>query len=162
MHIFKNKMLITAIVPILLIVSLSVVSFASTFSASTSTRQALAGVVYNVTGEYTVSSNGFFFAATPYVANAAWSDEEILTAGIAVNHWYYSITLTAQTGVTPGTISVEWSQNGADYAPLGSVVTITGTPASGESVTVLFDTDVATGTSINAPVAIVITVTEAP
>ena len=156
----KKKLLITAIIPIALIICLSAASFASTFSVTSSTRQAITGEVFNVSGGYTVASNGFLFSEKPTAEQTAWSNGAVLTGtdGIAQNHWYYSVTLTAQTGATAGTVSIQWSQNGATYTALGKAVTFYGTPVAGNTAKFLFDTGVGVNTAITAPVTIVVTV----
>ena len=152
-----------AITGVLILVSLMVVtSYATSVTITSTTYSGQQGVVYQVTGAFTASSNGFATAGAAVAASiqpCPWSNGGTCTTAIIAGHFYYGIVLTLNTvptATTTYTVSIYWSQNGGARALMGSLtVSVPTTAVIGQTMTFNFDT---AGTSINAPVSIDVTV----
>lgn len=150
----RSRLPLKAIIPILLISTLCIVSFASSSTiAPATTYKALEGATVSVTGDYEVTPVGFSLAADQMTGHSAWSSSDPLCTEVNAGDWTYSLTVLAKT-TTPATVSVTWSQNGGDYVDMGSI-TISTAPVSGNTATFIFDTGY---THFDSPVGIIITV----
>jgi hypothetical protein len=147
---------------ILVISVISVVSFAASVTVNSSTSQAVQGVVYNVTGGFSVANNGFVVtqsAATATTLPATWSNGVTVTTATVAGNWQYSATVTINAGASPSTtytVTVQWN-TGSGYSTMGSSLTFT-TPASitaGQTMIFVLNTG---GTTFNAPAGILITI----
>jgi hypothetical protein len=155
MRIFISK----AVTGVLILVSLmAVTSYATSVTISSTSYSGVQGVLYQVTGAFTVSSNGFATAGTAVAASAQpcpWSNGDTCTTAIAVGHFYYGIVLTLNTvpaSTTTYTVNIYWSQNGGPRDLMGSLtVSVPTTAVSGQTMTLIFDT---AGAAINAPIGI--------
>jgi hypothetical protein len=161
----RHLMPLKLLIPILIISLLAVVSFAASVSISSTTYQAVQGVIYNVVGGFTVADNGFQVtdtAATPTTLPATWSDGGIVTTSTTVGNWQYSLTVTIPaTSValpsTSYTVTVQWDQSGAGYSPLGSFTFTTPAtmPLTAQTMTFIIDTGL---TTFSGPVGLLITI----
>jgi hypothetical protein len=149
------------LIPVLLILGFSVVSYAATVSVTSVTYQAANGVAFNVTGGFTATSNGFFVAQSAIAASSqpcTWTSGGTCSASVPAGNWYYSITLTINSGAAPSTtytVTVQWN-TGSGYIQMGQLTfTTPATITAGQTMTFIFNTG---GSSFNAPTGIVITV----
>jgi P pilus assembly chaperone PapD len=152
-------------IPLLLIVAFSAVSYAATVSVTPFTYQDYEGIHFIVTGALTGSFNGFFVVTNTQTASilpCTWANGGTCNTALTAGHWYLSITLTTtSTALAPGptyTVTVKWAPNtNSPYTTLTALTFQTGAtpPQSGESMTFLFDTGVST---FYAPAGIVVTV----
>lgn len=158
----KINLPIRLVLPILLIAMFSVYSFATSVSVTSTTVQSQNGILFNVTGGFTVASNGFSVVQSTSTAStqpATWSNGGTVKTALTAGHWYYSLTLTINAGATVDTtytVTVTWN-TGSGYGTLGSALTLT-TPdpiVASQTMNFFFDTGL---TSFNAPTAITITV----
>jgi len=148
-----------SIAAVLVLVSLmAVTSYASSVTITSSTYSGEQGVLYQVTGAFSASSNGFATAGAAVTASTQpcpWSNGGTCTTAITAGHFYYGITLTLNTvpaSTTTYTVNIYWSQNGGARGLMGSLtVSVPTTAVAGQTMTLNFDTG---GTSINAPISI--------
>ena len=152
----RRRLRLKYLLPLLAIVVFSVVSYAASVTVTTTTYQSVNGVYFNVTGGFTAASNGFSVvqATGAATASCAWATGTSCQTALTAGHWYYSVTITAAAGATLPTVAVSWN-TGTGYASLGSIAVASGTITTGNTMTFLFDTGVATFT---APTGITITV----
>ncbi len=152
----KRRLRLRYLLPLLAIVVFSVVSYAANVVVTTNNYQNVSGVYYNVSGGFTAASNGFSVVQTSGAAtgSCAWATGTSCQTALTAGHWYYSVTITAAAGATLPTVAVSWN-TGSGYASLGSIAVASGTITTGNTMTFLFDTAVATFT---APTGITITV----
>jgi hypothetical protein len=150
-----SRLPLKAIIPILLISTLCVVSFATSATISSQTYQGLGGVIIHVTDNYTIEPLGFFPSSGVDI-NTQWASGKLLSPGVPSGNWMYEIKVTANIGATTNpTVDVQLSSDGgASYNSIGTV-TVTGTILSGSFATFAFDAD---GIDFSLPVSIVITV----
>jgi hypothetical protein len=149
------------LIPLVLVSTLAVGSFAATVGVTTSAVEEDSGVLLNVVGGFSVACNGFLVVQSLGSASTqpmAWSNGAGCQTALVTGHWCYSLTLTiaesAQASHTY-TMTVSWN-TGSGYSTMGTL-TFT-SPASitpGETMNFLIDTGV---TSFNAPAALTITV----
>ena len=147
------------LLPLLAIMVFSVVSYAATVQVSPGgPYQGVNGVYYNVTGGFTAAGNGFLVVSSTVGASACtWTSGGSCNTALTAGDWYYSVTITAAAGATLPHVSVSWQTTTAGaYVSLGTITVTTGTPATGNTMTFLFDTGV---NQFTAPNGIVITVT---
>ncbi len=152
----RSRLPLKAIIPILLISTLCIVSFATSAGIEPATTyRAMNGATVVITGDFDVSPIGFSLASSPIAESSAWSTTTPLSplGGVPAGHWMYTVEITANNAVSSATVTVSWSTAGADYTPMGEV-DITGTITTGAPATFVFDA----GTSFDSPVAIMITV----
>ncbi len=151
----RSRLPLKAIIPILLISTLCLVSFATSASISTTPYKAYNGEMISITGDYEVTPVGFSIATDDLTTSTAWSTTTALCTGVIAGNWMYTIQLRALT-TTPATVSIRWSANGdpTTYEDMGSI-TISTNPVNGQQATLIFDTGV---TTFNSPVGITITV----
>lgn len=150
------------LVPILVIALFSVYSFAASVSVTTSTLQTQNGVLFNVVGGFTATSNGFSVVQSLGTASTlpvAWTNGGTVQTALTAGHWYYSLTLTITASAsvsTTYTVTVTWN-TGSGYSTLGSALTFTSpaTITAGQTINFYIDTGL---TSFNAPAAITISV----
>ena len=158
----KINLPIRLVLPILLIAMFSVYSFATSVSVTSTTVQSQNGILYDVTGGFTVASNGFSVVQSTSSASTlpvTWSNGGTVKTALSAGHWYYSLTLTINSNaeaITTYTVTVTWN-TGSVYSTLGSALTFTtpGTIVPSQTMNFFFDTGL---TSFNAPTAITITV----
>jgi hypothetical protein len=149
-------------VAIMVISILAVVSFAASVTISTSTSEAVQGVIYNVVGGFTAANNGFavtYSAASATSLPAAWSNGGTVTTATTFGYWQYSLTVTITALATAGapyTVTVQWN-TGSGYTTLGSALTFNApaTINAGQTMTFVFNTGV---TTFNAPAGLLITI----
>jgi hypothetical protein len=153
----KSRLRKKYLLPLLAIVAFSMVSYAANVTVTTNSYQSVSGVYYNVSGGFTAASNGFTVvqASGAATGSCAWATGTSCQTALTAGHWYYSVTITAAAGATLPTVAVSWN-TGSGYAALGSIAVASGTITTGNTMTFLFDTGVATFT---APTGITITVT---
>lgn len=159
MKIFRLPLKI--LLPLIAISLFSVASFASTVGVSTATIQGQGGVLYNVTGGFTVTSNGFSVqqaAGTASTQPCAWTSSGTCQTALVQGDWVYSMTVTISASATTShtyTATVDWNTGGSTTV-LGSLtLTTPATITAGQTMTFLFDSGV---TTFNAPAAITITI----
>jgi hypothetical protein len=158
----RHSMPLKILIPILIISLLAVVSFAASVTISTSTYQAVQGVIYNVEGGFTAVNNGFavtYDAASATSLPAAWTDGDTVTTATAFGNWQYSLTVTITAAASPSTtytVTVQWN-TGTGYTTMGTPLTFTtpDTITPDETMTFVFGTG---QTTFTAPVGILITV----
>jgi hypothetical protein len=158
----KHFMPLKLLIPILVISVLAIVSFAASVTISTTTSQAVQGVIYNVQGGFTAASNGFavtYSAATATTLPATWAPNGIVTTATVVGNWQYSLNVTITAAASPSTtytVTVTWN-TGSGYTTMGTLLTVTTLPSitAGQTMTFVLNTGVST---FNAPVGIMITV----
>jgi hypothetical protein len=158
----RSRLSLKFLLPLLLIATFSVASFAATVSVTTVTYQDEHGVYYNVAGGFTAAGNAFAVVQASGAATtlpAAWANAGTVQTALTAGHWYYSVTITINAGAatsTMYTVTVTWN-TGSGYSTLGSALTFTspGSITPGQTMTFLFDTG---GSSFSAPTGIVITV----
>jgi len=158
----KHSMPLKLLIPILVISVLAIVSFAASVTITTTTSQAVQGVIYNVVGGFTVVPNNFavtYDAASATSLPATWEDGDTVTTATTFGNWQYMLTVTINAAASPSTtytVTVTWN-TGSGYTTLGSALTFT-TPASitsGQSMTFVFNTG---ETTFNAPAGMLITI----
>ncbi len=141
----------TKVIILLLIVStLSIISYAAPINVQTQDSQGLGGVYYNVSNNYTISSANFAVVATTKGASSTWSTTAPCNTALTAGHWLYNVSVTAASGATISTITV-YIDSGTGYTTLGAI-TFTGSPTG--TCNFYFDA----GTSINNVNAIYITI----
>jgi len=159
----KHFLPLKILIPILLIATLSLVSYAASITATTVNTQTISGVLYNVAGGFTATNNGFGLTATAATATTlpgTWSNGGSVTMATVAGDWQYTLTVTINSGAaasTQYTVSVDWSTGGGAYTAIGTGLTFT-TPStinSGETMTFTFNTGVNTFT---APAGLVVTI----
>ncbi len=166
---FKNKirfikhfMPLKLLIPILAISLLAVVSFAASVTVSTTTSQAVQGVIYNVERGFNATDNGFvvtYNAATATNLPATWSNGGTVTTTTVFGNWQYSLTVTITAAASPSTtytVTVQWN-TGSGYSTMGTPLTFT-TPTSimaGQKMIFVLNTG---ETTFNAPAGILITI----
>ena len=95
------------ILPVFLVMSLSVVSYASNVPAYVTSTQAVAGYQFNVTGYYNILSGdglqvvGVSKSASPLIA---WSNGAAANTVLTMGHWQYALTVMINEGVTPNAV----------------------------------------------------------
>jgi hypothetical protein len=158
----KHSMPLKILIPILIIATISIVSYAASVGVNSTTTQTVQGVMYTVTGGFTAANNGFVVTQSQAAATttpATWANNGVVTTATVAGNWQYSlnVTITAAAGAsTTYTVSVQWN-TGSGYQALSTPVTFT-TPATitaGQTMTFVFNTGV---TTFNAPAGIMITV----
>ena len=149
------------LVPLIAISLFSVASFAANVGVSTATIQGQGGVLYNVTGGFTVSSNGFSVQQSTGSASTqpcTWSTGGTCQTALVQGHWIYSITVNISSSATVNhtyTASITWNTGGSTTT-LGSLtLTTPATITAGQIMTFLYDSGV---TTFSAPAAITITI----
>jgi hypothetical protein len=150
------------LIPLLAISLFSVGSYAaSAVGVTQETYQAQNGVLYNIAGGFTASSNGFTVVPSSAAASsqpATWTSGGTAQTALTQGDWEFSVTLTIAASAATShtyTLSVQWN-TGSSYVSLGTL-TLT-TPSSitpGQTMTFYMDTGV---TTFNAPAAIIVTV----
>jgi hypothetical protein len=158
----KRFMPLKLLIPILIISILAVVSFAASVTITTTTSQAVQGVIYNVVGGFTVAPNNFavtYDAASATTLPATWSNGGTVTTATTFGNWQYSLTVTinaAASASTTYTVTVTWN-TGSGYTTLGSGLTFTtlDTITAGQTMTFVFNTG---QTTFNAPAGMLITI----
>ena len=158
----RNFIPLKLFIPILVISMLAVVSFAASVTINTTTSQAVQGVIYNVVGGFTASSNGFAVSYNTVSATtlpATWADGGTVTTATVTGNWQYSITVAIKVVATPSTtytLTVQWN-TGTGYNTLGIPLTFT-TPSNitpDQTMTFVIDTGVNT---FSAPAGLLITI----
>jgi hypothetical protein len=158
----KHLIPLKLFIPILIISLLAIVSFAASVTITTTTSQAVQGVIYNVVGGFTATSNGFqatYSAASASSLPVTWSNGGTVTTSTVVGDWQYSLTATITAAASPSTtytVTVTWN-TGSGYTTLGTPLTFT-TPATinaGETMNFVLRTGLATFT---APAGLMITI----
>jgi len=159
----KHFLPLKILIPILLIATLSLVSYAASITATTVNTQTISGVLYNVAGGFTATNNGFGLTATAATATTlpfAWTPNGVVTMATVAGDWQYTVTVTINSGVATSTqfaVSVQWSTGGGAYTAIGTGLTFT-TPSSitpSQTMTFTFNTG---DTTIPGPVGLVITI----
>ena len=154
------------LVPLLAIAIFSIASYAASVSVTTTTYQGAQGVLYNVAGGFTATSNGFNVvpssASAVTCANTLWAATGSPTCSTALTagDWEFSLQI-ALTATAPtshaDTVTVTWN-TGSGYSTMsGGTVTIN-TPTTitaGNYIIILLDTGSA---SFNAPAGITVTI----
>ena len=116
----RHFMPLKILIPILVISMISVISFAASVSINSATSQTVQGVLYNVAGGFSASSNGFVVtqsAATATTLPAAWTSGGAVTTATVAGNWQYSVTVTINAGAaasTTYTVTVQWN-TGSGY-----------------------------------------------
>jgi hypothetical protein len=162
MKILKLNLPLKFLIPLLAIVILSVTSYAANVSVTNTTVQTENGVLFNVNGGFTGSSNGFIVtqsAASATSLPATWANGGTVTTATTAGNWQYSVTVTLNSGAstsTTYTVTVQWN-TGSGYITMGTALTFTtlSTITAGQTMTFVFSTGV---TSFNAPVGLLITI----
>ena len=158
----KHLLPLNVLVCILLISVLSLVSYAASVTATSTTTQAVQGVMFNVVGGFTAASNGFGLTPSSGSATslpASWVSGNTVTTAVVAGNWQYAVNVTITAAASPSTtytLSVQWN-TGSGYGALGGSLTFT-TPSSisaGQWMLFVLNTGV---TTFNAPAALVITV----
>ncbi len=151
-----SKLPLKAIIPVLLISTLCIVSFATSATISSETYQGLRGVTIHVTDNYTIEPLGFF-PSSGVSDNSQWQSGELLSSSVAAGNWMYKIKITANVDTATGPIvDVQLSSDGGvSYGSIGTV-TVTGTIVQGSFAMFAFDAD---NIDFSLPIDIVITVT---
>jgi len=163
LRIGKHFLPLKILIPILLIATLSLVSYAASITATTVNTQTISGVLYNVAGGFTATNNGFGLTAVAATATTlpyAWTPNGVVTMATVAGDWQYTVTVTINAGAaasTQYTVSVEWSTGGSPYTAIGTGLSFTtpSTISSGETMTFTFNTGLNTFT---APAGLVITI----
>ncbi|MDG7001493.1 MAG: hypothetical protein JRN15_20545, partial [Nitrososphaerota archaeon] len=100
------KLPLKIILPLLAISLFSVASFATTVGVSPATYQAENGVLYNITGGFSASSNGFTAVQTTATASTqpcTWTSGGTCETAVTAGDWEYSLTATINAGATAST-----------------------------------------------------------
>ncbi len=168
MSILRNKkVIITAIIPLALIITLAFASYAATPVSSTNLN-GLAGITYNVAPygqgftfsnpKYTVTLSDAAASGT-LASPAAWANNGEIHSTLVAGQWQLQVTLTADKTETSATTHTAIMQAdfglGQGYVTIGTIY-FTSTATTDNSMTLTF----ATGyTSLEDASAIVITLT---
>jgi hypothetical protein len=154
----RSRLSLKILLPLLLIATFSVASFAATVGITTETYQSQNGVYYVVYGGFTATGNGFFVvtnggSATP---SPTWTNGGAAQTALTAGDWFFSVTLAPAAGLFGSShiITVSWS-SGTSYTSLDTI-TFTNSSTITGSMTFLFDMK---ASSFTAPTGIVITVT---
>jgi hypothetical protein len=156
----RNRLPLKILVPLIAIAALSIGSFATTVSITTSTYQAQAGVQYVVTGAFTATSNGFQVVQATLPASATpttWASGGTFNTALTAGDWQYSVTLKLNTvpgSTTTYTYTVEWNTGSGTSQLCQLTISVPNTATANSQMTGLCDA----GASFNAPSAITITV----
>lgn len=158
----RMNLSIKLLIPLLAIAIFSVYSFAASVAVSTTTVQSQDGVLLNVTGGFTVASNGFLVVQSASTASAqpfTWANGGTCQTALTAGDWYYSFTLTIATSGAQAshtyTVTVSWN-TGSAYQSLGTLqFTTLSTITPGQTMNIYIDTAL---TSFSAPAAMTITV----
>lgn len=128
----------------LLIVSLSTVSYASSTIKEGGTTQTIAGEKFTLTGIFSIQSiDGPLITAISQSASPliTWSNGSSAHTEMTANHWQLQVTVRINAGAQPDTvftITLEGS-SGAVWNSFGSIAFITPTLISpGEEMTFIF------------------------
>ena len=150
------------LIPILVISVLAIVSFAASVTITTTTSQAVQGVMFNVVGGFTAASNGFGLTPSSGSATslpATWSSGSTVTTATVAGNWQYAVNVTISASASPSTtytLDVQWD-TGSGYSTLGSPLTFTtpSTISAGQWMLFVLNTGV---TTFSAPAALVVTI----
>ncbi len=153
----KSKLLLTAVIPLALIMALSIGSYADSIGVTTiPSVQGLAGVQYNVAGGLSVTNPSFTLTQSNATATATtWSDTGTIATALTAGHWQFQITVTSKA-LADASHTVTVSMNtGSGYVDMPSI-TFSGITADSNTMTFVFDA----GTGPNAGnTAIIVTIT---
>ena len=86
------------IILLLVVATLSIVSYAAPINVQTQDSQALGGVYYNESNNYTITSTNFAVVAANKPANSAWSNSVPCNTALTAGHWLYNVSATAASG----------------------------------------------------------------
>lgn len=145
---------------ILLLLTLTSVSFASKIPTTEKTPQAILGDQYIVTGFYSiVPSDGLQITGVSQSATPAayWIKDSVANTALTAGHWQYAVTVQINEGALPNTIYTVTLKSGsaAAWGLLGSIEFETpDTITPGDKMTFVFDV----GSSIDNAVAFIATV----
>lgn len=157
----RKTTVIKVLLPIMLVLVFSVVSYATSVSVNPVTYQNYQGVQFNVSGAFSAASNGFFVAQSAITASSQpcnWTNGGTCSAAVPSGNWYYQITLTLNnppSSTTTYTVTVQWN-TGSGYTQMGQLtVSVPTTATATQTMVFQFNTGSA---SFQAPTGIVVTV----
>ena len=155
------KLPLKILLPLLAISIFSVASFATNVGIATATVQGQGGVLYNVTGGFTVASNGFSVqqaAGTASTQPCTWASGGTCQTALTAGHWVYTITVTITASATASqtyAATITWNTGGSTTTMGSLTLTTPATITPGQTMTFVYDTGAST---FNAPAAITITI----
>lgn len=147
---FLEKRTAIVVILLLLVSTLSIISYASPIEVQTQESQALDGVYYNIKGNYSITSVNFAVVSETKSAVNGWSNGGVCNTALTAGHWFYNVTVTANTGAEASIITV-YVDSGSGYTTLGAIQ-FSGSPTG--TCNFYFDA----GTQINNVNAIYITI----
>ena len=140
----QKRVILTAIIPLFLIIGLSVQSYATTTVDNTSKFVGLGGMTYTVeaTG-FTVTNPTYMVTLTSVTTPAtAWTNNNIITTTLTSGNWQFQATVTADVGLEANnyeaTIQVN-SGSGYTFTKTIPFTVATDVAGSTQSMTFVFD-----------------------
>ncbi|HSV49870.1 MAG TPA: hypothetical protein VLH35_06095 [Candidatus Acidoferrales bacterium] len=103
----QKKIILTAIIPLFLIIALSVQSYAATINVTTTSMRGLEGIAYSVNLDegFAISNPAFMVSLTDETANATlaspatWTNGDDATGALTAGQWQFQMTLTSDASV---------------------------------------------------------------
>jgi hypothetical protein len=153
----QKKVIVTAIIPLALIIALAFASYAAPIPVQTVNLNGLAGITYNIaTPGFTFSNPAYTVTLADKSASATWVNNGKMNSALFEGRWQFEVTLTADTALSSAahtaTLLID---KGNGYVTIGTI-SFTSAVASGEKMTLIFGTG---WTDLPESSAIVITLT---
>ena len=136
----QKKIILTAIIPLLLIIGLSIQSYAATISVKHNVLTGLGGITYNVTNTLTVTDPAYLVTLADQSATSIWGNNAVLKTALTKGNWQFQVKVTANNDISNAQhIATVEIDDGSGYRTLAGTITFTAAIQKGDSAYLIFD-----------------------